>query len=246
MKEPLKWITLLLTLPITSSQTRGSGNNRATVAIEEGELLGGGDATSSISMVEYWNDPKCFESTEELRAAVARYQNKDVYDAQLAQRYGWPIGNWCVSSITDFSNLFTQHRYFDEPLEQWDMSSATDLSGMFQNCHWFNQPLNDWDTSSVQNLQRIFASARNFNQPLDKWRTESVTDTSYAFLHAFSFSQPESLNGWNIRNVRNAEGMFRDARSFDSTLLTWDVDHIENTKSMVSSIPGVSVNLLRG
>jgi Mycoplasma protein of unknown function, DUF285 len=235
-RYPLKWTVLVLSLLVSpaASQTRGS---RATVAIEEP-----GDSTN---MVEYWDDPKCFETTEELRAAVEQYKGQNTYDQILAKKYGWPMNHWCVSNIEDFSQLFhaPHHRYLDEPLEGWDMSSATDLSGMFQNCHWFNQPLNRWDVSAVRTMTRMFAAARNFNQPLDQWNVERVQDMSYMFLHAFSFNQPQSMNGWNIGNVKNLEGMFRDARSLDDSLLKWDVSHVDNTKHMVSSIAGVSLNL---
>ena len=234
----LQWALLLLVLSPTSSQTRGAtSTSRASVAIDEP-----GDSTN---MVEFWDDPKCFETSQELREAVVQYKNKDTFDQSLASKYGWPISTWCVSHIEDFSNLFTvqHHRFFDEPLEDWDMSSATDLSGMFQNCHWFNQPLRQWDTSSVRTMTRMFAAARAFNQPLDGWTVHRVTDMSYMFLHAFSFNHPESVNLWNIESVRNMEGMFRDARSLDDTLLTWDVSHVTITKNMVSSIAGVSLNL---
>ena len=194
------------------------------------------------------SDPKCFASTEELRHAVDQYQGEDHYDHSLAAVYGWPISAWCVSNIQDFSNLFQSHRWFDESLADWDVSHATDLSGMFQNCHWLqNQDFSQWDTSNVRTMARMFAAARSFNNPsLQDWNTERVTDMSYMFLHAFSFSQTQALQDWNIGRVQTMEGMFRDARSLDATELHWDVSHVRNTKSMVSSIPGVSLNLLRG
>lgn len=195
------------------------------------------------------SDPKCFASSEELRQAVDQYQGADHYDSALANAYGWPMNAWCVSHIQDFSNLFQNHRYWDESLAEWDVSHATDLSGMFQNCHWLNnnQDFGMWDTSNVRTMARMFAAARNFNSPsLQDWNTARVTDMSYMFLHAFSFAQPKALAEWNIGRVQTMEGMFRDARSFDERELHWDVSHVSNTKSMVSSIPGVSLNLRRG
>ncbi|CAB9498056.1 (LipO)protein [Seminavis robusta] len=233
-----RFYLLLIASSVSSSLPPGvhsqAVRGKASMAVEVD------DAT--MNMVQYeLDDPKCFETTDELRDAVAQYKSSKQFDPELASKYGWPIGQWCVSNIADFSNLFVKHRYFDEPLDRWDMSQATDLSGMFQNCHWFNHPLNDWDVSSVTSTSRLFASARAFNQPLDHWKTDRVRDMSYMFLHAFSFDQ--NIQSWNIGAVKNMEGMFRDARSFDDANLQWDVSRVENTKMMVSSIPGVSLNL---
>ena len=32
--------------------------------------------------------------------------------AEVSQKYGWPIGNWCVGDIEDFSGLFAATSYF--------------------------------------------------------------------------------------------------------------------------------------
>jgi Mycoplasma protein of unknown function, DUF285 len=230
------WFLLLVSSFSCSSQ---SVRGKASMVIEPGEV-------DDRKIVEYeLDDPKCFETTEELRQAVSQYQGVNKFDAKLASKYGWPIGQWCVSNIQDFSNLFSSsphHRYFNEPLDEWDMSRATDVSGMFQNCHWFNQPLRSWKLGNVKTMTRMFAAARNFNQPIGHWKVDQVQDMSYMFLHAFSLDQ--NLNEWNIRSVTSMEGMFRDARSFDSTKqLNWDVSHVKNTKLMVSEIPGVTLNL---
>jgi Mycoplasma protein of unknown function, DUF285 len=231
------WLLLLVSTFCCSGQ---SVRGKASMVIDPGEV-------DDTSIVEYeLDDPKCFDTTEELRQAVSDYQGVNTFNAKLGAKYGWPIGQWCVSNIRDFSNLFSSsgsmhHRYFNEPLDQWDMSHATDVSGMFQNCHWFNQPLRSWKLGNVKTMTRMFAAARNFNQPIGHWQVDQVQDMSYLFLHAFSFDQ--NLNSWNIRSVTSMEGIFRDARSFDATTLNWDVSHVENTKMMVSEIPGVTLNL---
>ena len=242
---------------LTAATVRGGGGQGEASVVD---VTGGATSTTTSTAntstedhVSYYaypdNDPKCFETTQELRDAVNQYQGEAQFDQALAARYGWPLQNWCVSHIGDFSNLFQSkhHRYFDEDLNDWDMSSATDLSGMFQNCHWFNRPLSQWNVSNVRTTARMFAAARTFHQDLSRWTLDRCEDMSYMFLHAFSLEH-QHVTAWkdHIQNVRTMEGMFRDARSFDASQLTWDVSHVANTKGMVSSISGVSLNLRGG
>lgn len=111
---------------------------------------------------------KCFDTTDELRIAINQYIDADTYDSTLATQYGWPLGQWCVSLLQDFSNLFCNtnlhHKNsFDEDLSSWDVSKATSMEGMFQNCHHYNNAgnnLNQWNTSRVTTMSRMFTSAR--------------------------------------------------------------------------------------
>jgi len=45
--------------------------------------------------------------------------------------YGWPINSWCVSKITDMSNLFDSKDTFNEDISDWDVSKVTNMRGMF-------------------------------------------------------------------------------------------------------------------
>lgn len=101
------------------------------------------------------NSIKCFETTEELRGAVRRYKSYHDIDTDLMEMYGWPIDNWCVSHIEDFSSLFFRKRHFNEPLNSWDMSNSKDTSAMFMDCFEFNQPLDHWNVKGVTNMNRM-------------------------------------------------------------------------------------------
>lgn len=69
--------------------------------------------------VEEGHQFRCFESKEELINAVNRYEAYNVIDMELAENYGWPIGNWCVGKITDFSDLFYDRSFFNEDIGKW-------------------------------------------------------------------------------------------------------------------------------
>jgi hypothetical protein len=72
---------------------------------------------------------KCFDTKSELREAVDSYLADKRSDSSVAKTYGWPIGEWCVSNIQDFSHLFSVDRNpdavnFNEDISLWDVSHA--------------------------------------------------------------------------------------------------------------------------
>ena len=98
----------------------------------------------------------CFQTKDELQAAIAQYQSHTQVNMELATTYGWPIGQWCMaSSLQDFSKLFFNKPKFNEDISSWRTSHVTNMDAMFQNAYAFNQPLNDFDTSSVTSMARM-------------------------------------------------------------------------------------------
>jgi hypothetical protein len=59
--------------------------------------------------------------------------------SEAAAMYGFPIGVWNVSQVTDFSGLFSEFPQFNEFIGNWDTSSVLDMSFMFQDAQIFNQ-----------------------------------------------------------------------------------------------------------
>ena len=110
-----------------------------------------------------------------------------------------PIGDWDVSGVTNMSNLFFDHEYFDEPLDNWNVSNVTNMSQMFNGCTNFNQPLNNWTVSNVTNMSQMFHGCEIFNQPLDNWIVSNVTNMEEMFYGCENFNQP--LNNWDVSNV---------------------------------------------
>ena len=75
---------------------------------------------------------KCFTTKEDLIAAVDAYLQDPSPGTPIANEYGWPISQWCVRDIKDFSYLFDAQR---NPL------AAS-----------FNEDLN-WCTCSAENMR---------------------------------------------------------------------------------------------
>ena len=113
----------------------------------------------------------CFPDREELREAVNEYITQDCTNnpgCAAGQAYGWPIGTWCVSQVTDMSWLFSDKTTFNEDLSGWDVSSVTNMWVMF-SYSGFNQDISDWDVSSVTDMTRMLYGATSFNQDLCAW-----------------------------------------------------------------------------
>jgi hypothetical protein len=66
-----------------------------------------------IHILFNFNSQVCFQSKTELQDAVQLYIDQDCTTnraCEAGETYGWPIGIWCVSQVTDMSGLFKDAR----------------------------------------------------------------------------------------------------------------------------------------
>lgn len=190
----------------------------------------------------------CFETKTELYNAVragspalTRGYWSSPYDFEnstspISIKYGYPIGNWCVTKIQDFSHLFNHFVDFNLPLNGWDTRSATDMSYMFENTINFNQSLY-FHTSNVTNMEGMFRQAHTFNAPLYFDDTSKVLDMSLMFYKASSFNQP--LDNFDITNLKSTYKMFYEASHFRQNLCCWAY-HKNTTISPTLAFAGTS------
>ena len=105
---------------------------------------------------------KCFTTRDQLKEAVDTYMKDHSKHSPIAEKYGWPIGEWCTSLITDFSGIFhngdlatglinhedplsIKFAHFDESLANWDVSNAVNMASMFRGAkHFTGQGLEKW------------------------------------------------------------------------------------------------------
>lgn len=157
-------------------------------------------------------------TTEELIRAIRKYcSDKLKYSDELARTYGWPIGKWNVSQVTNFSYVFQFQKAFNEDIGDWDMSRATKLSGMFFRARSFNRDLSKWNTSKVTDMRGMFYFATSFNEDITTWDTSKVTTMDGMFFGAKSFNQ--NISSWNTSNLQIRrqinDAMFVGATSFN-------------------------------
>ncbi len=164
-----------------------------------------------------------------------------------------------LSDVTDMSRMFTRASAFNQPIDDWDVTHVNNMSEMFRSASSFNQPLEKWNVSNVENMSGMFWDAYTFNQPLEKWNVSHVTDMSHMFEDTAElkkqiesyiekthddnidknsipkitpFNQP--LNQWNVSNVKNMSGMFKDS-TFNQPLDHWNVSNVKNMSNMFES-----------
>jgi surface protein len=177
----------------------------------------------------------CFTDRTELRNAISQFLNDGCSDDNnckntVVQNYGWPIGSWCVSNVTDMSLMFSDLISFNEDLSSWDVSQVTDMSRMFLRASSFNQDLSSWDVSQVTDMSYIFARASSFNQDLSSWDVSQVTNMTSVFSGASSFNQ--DLSSWDVSQVTDMSRIFLRASSFNQDLSSWDVSQVTYMSSM--------------
>lgn len=85
--------------------------------------------------------------------------------------------------------------------------------------------------SSIVSLAGAFSMAKSFNDPdVSKWDVSNVKDMNGMFWNASSFNQP--LDQWNTSNVADMYEMFSGASSFNQPLNNWNVSNVENMEKM--------------
>ena len=180
-------------------------------------------------------NPLCFETRDELRAAV------DVYLGLTAQEQAQsPIGSWDVSRVTDFSRLFDAVRArrlsnFDQDISAWNMSQAVDTSRMFRGFydthpHNFNGNVSEWDVSRVEKMDWMFFYATRFDQDLSRWQTDKVTTMSLMFCRASSFKG--NVSSWQTGSVTDMSNIFAYASSFNGDISSWQTDSVAHMDQM--------------
>jgi Mycoplasma protein of unknown function, DUF285 len=121
-------------------------------------------------------------TTEELYTAVDKYLFDVSASSVVALTYGYPIGVWNVSMITDFSGVFDSERNpatrnFNEALDGWDLSNAESISSMFRGTLRFEGAgLESWRMPRCINMSFAFDGAEKFNGDIAAWATDSVLD----------------------------------------------------------------------
>eukprot|EP00984_Skeletonema_dohrnii_P001872 scaffold625_cov169-Skeletonema_dohrnii-CCMP3373.AAC.9 len=117
----------------------------------------------------------CFADSKELKSAIDRYvqlgcnEGAAFCPASIVEKYGWPMGSWCVDDVTDMASLFEGLDTFDEDISGWNVGQVTAMNRMFWGASSFNHNLSSWNISSVSSTREMFKGASSFNQNLCAW-----------------------------------------------------------------------------
>ncbi|WP_172435810.1 Ig-like domain-containing protein [Sediminicola luteus] len=150
---------------------------------------------------------------------------------------GTDIGNWNVSNVINFRNMFYNCQAFNRNLNNWDVDRGINFYGMFRGCTVFNSPLNNWNinpSGAAVNLGYMFASARAFvGAGLDQWEDfpnstiGNVTHLDAMFRDCDQFNT--DIGNWKVGQVRHFQSMFQFADIFNQDLSSWTIGYIDGT-----------------
>jgi Mycoplasma protein of unknown function, DUF285 len=194
---------------------------------------------------------RAFTSTLELWAAVDAYLawRASGGETQLSDnvaRYGFPIGAWDVSRVTDFTRVFdpdrqqtlernrnpTKRSVFDEDLSGWDLSNAVTVRGMFAAANAFTgKGVEAWVVDKVTNFSFMFAWAHKFVGNVSSWHTSRATSMEAMFLNNAELDA--DVTRWDVSRVQSTAFMFEGAESFvGGDLRKWNVARVQNMQYM--------------
>jgi surface protein len=159
-----------------------------------------------------------------------------------ANNFNQDIGNWDVSTITDFSGMFLVSAFNNggsPSISGWTINTSTNVNMYIMfGITPFNQFIGNWDVSKVTSMREMFRSAGAFNQDISSWNVSGVTDMSLMFYTATAFNQ--NIGGWNVKNVNNFTG-FMSGKTF-TDYSTTNLDAIYNGWSSLPSVkPNVNI-----
>lgn len=180
---------------------------------------------------------QAFTSSAELLNAVDEYMLDSSSDSIVAMQYGYPIGNWDVSRISDFSQVFDAQRnpdmlLFDADLSGWDVSSAETMNAMFQATVAFTDSTNSlagWNVANVADMSSMFAESK-FAGDVSQWQVGKVRD--FSFFAEFAVSFQSDVSKWDVGAAEDMGWMFRGCSLFISDLSAWDVSKVGDFTNM--------------
>ncbi len=210
-------------------------DNRVTVMVygSSMEIDPAGSFGNSLVDVKNWGNSKIInECTEPHQITLFHEASLRAFSAKDG-----PYLKGCMDGLFRGQDLF----YGD--LSSWDVSDVTSMNDMFLGASNFDGNLGGWDTSSVATFDRMFKDATSFQGVgLDMWETHKATSMDSMFASATSFNA--NLREWDVRSVRNFNGMFLDAENFAGYGLgEWQVNAFAKYNSMFEGVSSLQESL---
>ena len=157
------------------------------------------------------------------------------------------IGSWDVSSVTNMAEMFEGSIAFNQDISSWDVSNVTDMSYMFYGCD-FNQDISDWCVTNITSEPFLFieddSPLAESNKPV--WGTcpkTPITDANFlTAINTCLTNNPEdgmcsdseygAMPDWDVSQVTDMIGAFKDNVTFNGDISSWDVSSVTTMYGM--------------
>jgi surface protein len=185
------------------------------------------DALSTFSDDHILSDP-CHQnsSTEPFGGDEPQDGEETTAGFVHSRRTHYPIGDWDVSRLDDFTSVFDhlrnrKARNFDEDLSRWNVANGTSFVRMFYGCHIFQSDLSRWNVANATDMSEMFYGCTRYNSDVSRWKTANTTNLCLMFWSCTNFNS--DVSDWNVANATNLSGMFYGCVRFNSDLSRWNV-----------------------
>ncbi|CBV67252.1 Lipoprotein, putative [Mycoplasma leachii 99/014/6] len=162
-----------------------------------------------------------------------------------AKKFNQDISKWDVSNVRIMEYTFSETEDFNQDLSNWNVSNVTSTLNMFSRTKKFNngnKPLL-WGkkTSKLENANEMFLLAKEFNQSVNDWDVSNVKKMRSMFRETEKFNQP--LDKWKTTNVEDMGNMFMKTKEFDQDISNWDISKLKNIEAMFLGAEKFNQNL---
>ncbi|CAB9520535.1 Hepatocyte growth factor [Seminavis robusta] len=230
--EPMAWCYT------TDSKIRWSFCDVPYCSAPQGSLV---QDSGPGSLVQDLPNGSCIDQTIVLRDAILAYFNDSSQDSLVAQRLGWPIGNWCFSSeLKSLESAFEPllgmgDEGISTDISNWDVSSIWDFRNLFAGVHDISSywGFQNWNTSSAEKMVGVFQDTRwNHDAPpldLSGWDVAKVSNLFSMFRR--SDVQRVNISTWNIQRVTSLQRFADEASIFNEDISAWNTSSLENLQA---------------
>lgn len=130
-----------------------------------------------------------------------------------------------------FNNLGDRNKLLD--ITNWGNIKWQAMDSAFRGCNNLILTAKDApDLSLVTNMQSMFqyGSSLQFNNSINNWNVSNVKNISFIFSFCNLFNQP--LNSWNTSGITNMSYVFYGASIFNQPLNNWNTSAVTTMSSM--------------
>src|SRR5690554_80790 len=139
-------------------------------------------------------------------------------------------------------------------IEQWGDVKWSSMKEAFMETYSLVLTATDVpDLSNVTDMSYMFYKSSRydqkkpkdtfFNSSINRWDVSNVTNMKGMFKESESFNQP--LNRWDVSNVTDMSEMFQNTKLFNKSLNSWDVSKVTNMSAMFSEARAFNKSLNR-
>lgn len=185
---------------------------------------GGEEGTSSQVNVQVEGGVPypCFQSNDELKAAVRAYHQDNSPTANVSLKYGWPIGSWCVTPVNRFTEVFLANEN--------GIDIAVSGEELFYNMSYFHEDIGGWDMSNALEMEEMLRGMKNLSSSwgIQRWNTSSMTSLKALFMDTVWTEPAIDLGAWDVSRVQTLNQLFRWSTVSTANISGWDTRKVQH------------------